>query len=183
MKKIPECILCLLLITLSSYAFSQDWFKATAEGCNCSILMPAEPAPSKRIINHPQYGKLTMNMVSLTVKDSSDHNMLYFLNYTDYPIGTIHSDSAAILDTYFETSKESAIANVQGTLLSETILDLLGYPGRELRISMKNGVLLIRCRNYLIKNRLYTLQVLSLAENNFNTSINKFLDSFIVAPK
>ena len=179
MKKISvNTILGFFLTSISFTAFCQNWENISPEGCSCTILMPAKPEQTKRIINHSTYGKLTMNLSILQPKDSTDPNLVYMLSYTDYPIGTIHSDSANILESFFMSSREGAIANVQGKLLSETILNLSGYPGRELRLNFKNGLALLRCRNYLVKNRLYTMQIITLTENNFNTSINKFLDSF-----
>jgi hypothetical protein len=171
-------ILFLFFTSVSFTAFCQNWENISPEGGSCTILMPAKPEHTKRIINHPTYGKLTMNMALLKPKDSTDLNLIYGLSYTDYPLGSIHSDSTTILESFFNSSRDGAIANVQGELLSETILNLSEYPGRELRINFKNGLALIRSRNYLVKNRLYNLQIITLTKNNFNISINKFLDSF-----
>ena len=179
MKKISlNIILGFFLTAISLTAFSQNWDNISPEECKCAILMPGKPEQAKRTINHPAYGKLTMNFAILQPKDSTDPNLVYMLSYTDYPTGTIHSDSTNTLESFFASSREGAIANVQGKLLSETIVNLSGYPGRELRINFKNGLALIRCRNYLVKNRLYTIQIITLTENNFNNSINKFLESF-----
>jgi hypothetical protein len=179
MKKNQIHIIHILFFTSISFnSYCQNWEKILPEGGNCTILMPAKPEQTKREINHPTYGKLTMNMSILKPKDSTDLNLLYALSYSDYPVGTIHSDSTNILENFFNASRDGAIANVQGKFLSETILNLSKYPGRELRIDFKNGLALIRSRNYLVKNRLYTIQIITLTKDNFNISINKFLDSF-----
>ena len=179
MKKISvNIILCLFLTSISFAAFCQNWENIAPDGANCTIQMPSKPEQTKRIIGHPIYGKLTMNMATVQPKDSTDPNVVYMLSYADYPIGAIHSDSINLLDSFFISCREGSVANVQGKLLSETILNFSGYPGRELRMDFKNGLAIIRCRNYLVKNRLYSLLIITLTENNFNTSINKFLDSF-----
>src|SRR6185436_13654141 len=100
MKKISVNIIPGVFLTSISFtAFCQDWEHISPWECKCTILMPAKPEQTKRIINHSTYGKLTMNLAVLQPKDSSDPNLVYMLSYTDYPTGTIHSDSTNILES------------------------------------------------------------------------------------
>ena len=183
--KLSQAILSgiILLIIFSFSNHRQDWKQVLPEGGNCSILMPASPKEIDKIINNPLYGELTAKIWTFQPEKGPDPNIAYMVGYIDYPERTIHSDSIRLLKNFFNSSRDGAINNVQGKLLSETIINLSGYPGREVRVDFKNGLALIRYRYFLVRNRLYMLQVITLTENNFNASINKFLDSFNLLKK
>jgi hypothetical protein len=173
----------LLLLILSFTNTRQDWQQVVPEGGNCSIAMPGNPKRIDKTINNRSYGELIAKIWAFQPEKGTDLNLAYMVSYTDYPEGTIHSDSVNILKDFYNSFIDGTINNVQGKLLSETIINLSGYPGREVRVDFKNGLALIRYRYFLVKRRLYMLQIIPLTENNFNTSINKFLDSFALLEK
>ncbi len=177
MRKFTLYSLFGILVLTSFRSINSDWIVIKPENGNCSILMPSQPTAQEKIINS-EIGELEMKLFLLQPANGTDENKLYSLNFADYPAGTIHSDSTNLLKDFFDNSRDKSVENVKGKLLSETIIKINGYPGRESRIDFKNGLAIIKQRTYLLKNRIYILQVITLTENSFNVSINKFLDSF-----
>lgn len=181
MRKFTFYSLLGILFLTSFKSINNDWIELKPENGNCSIQMPSQPTAQEKIVNS-EIGELKTKMFFLQPANGSDENKLYGLSFADYPEGTIHSDSTNLLKDFFDNSRDQAIENVHGKLLSETIIKINGYPGRESRIDFKNGLAIIKHRTYLVKNRIYILQVITLTENSYNVSINRFLDSFKLTP-
>ena len=110
--------------------------------------------------------------------DNTAENLLYMLSYCDYPEYTVHSDSTELHQEFFKATLESAVNSVNGVLLYSDDMDFRGYPGKVWRIDYLNGMAVIKTRAYLIGNRYYSLQTITLKERSLNTASDKFLDSF-----
>src|SRR5882672_10519914 len=80
---------------------------------------------------------------------------------------------AVILDG----ARDGAVANTQGKLLSEQIVEVSGHPGRELKIEAAGGKATIRARLFLAKNRLYQALVVTPADQSYAPGVNRFLES------
>ena len=177
MKKIFSVSSLLIMLLLTSFKH-HDWKEYTPEHGKCAVLMPGQPTIEEKIV-HTELGEIKLNIFMYQPARNSDDNLIYSMSYADYPEGSsIHSDSTEILKDFFNKSRDGAIANIQGKLLSETSESIQGYPGREQRIAVKNGLAIVRFRSFLVKNRFYNLQVITPAANNFNKSINRFMNSF-----
>ncbi len=107
----------------------------------------------------------------------AEGNMLYTLSYVDYPENSIHSDSTELLDDFFKTTIETSIKSVKGELRYDTPEKIKGFPGWLWRVDVADKAV-IKTKTYLINNRLYTLQVVTIAENSLNKSVDRFMESF-----
>lgn len=175
--------LSVLLIAVAITSFcpqEKGWSEFSPSNSNCSVLMPGEPALKEKVLNS-DLGEIKLVMYMYQPpKDGNDPNVAYAISYMDYPADRITSDSTQLIKAFFDNARDGAIRSIQGKLLTEEIIKYKQYPGREQRIDFRNGMVVIKYRHYLVKNRLYSLQVITPTENNFNKSINKFLDSFKV---
>ena len=84
-------------------------------------------------------------------------NVAYWVSYGDYP-GTLVAKISpeAVLDG----ARHGMVSNINGKLISETIVSLAGYPGRELLIDVMGGnrqEITIKAHLFLVKNRLYQI--------------------------
>lgn len=155
-----------------------NWLDVNPEGCRCLVKMPGKPEKKEKLLNSA-VGEVNLVMYMYqSPKDGNADNLAYAVAFMDYPADKITSDSTSIIKEFFDNAREGSLKAIQGKLLTESIINYKGYPGREQRVDFKNGLAIIKYRHYLIKNRLYTLQVITAIDNNFNLSINKFLDSF-----
>lgn len=74
-------------------------------------------------------------------------------------------------------ARDGAVANTQGKLLSELIIDVNGHPGRELEIAVAGGKGTIRARVLLVGNRLYQVLVVTPADESYAPKVRRFLES------
>ena len=110
--------------------------------------------------------------------DTKAENLFYMLSYCDYPAYSVHSDSTEILPDFFEATLESAVGSVDGELLYSDDLNYLHFPGKVWRIDYLEGRAVIKTRAYLIGNRYYSMQIITLKERSLNSASEKFLGSF-----
>lgn len=105
------------------------------------------------------------------------------VGYTDYPAELAQvSDAERILDA----SRDGAVANVGGELVSETRISLDEYPGRELTISIiaeNKQEIILRGRIFLVKNRLYQIIAVVPKGKENGEHIDDFLQSFALLEK
>ncbi|MDP4247946.1 MAG: hypothetical protein Q8932_19070 [Bacteroidota bacterium] len=166
----------LLSVIVSSFKETDDWFLLQTK--SFKILFPKKPtSDTKNIDSH--VGKLVLNLNYYEVPEGvSDDNHLYMTNETSYPDSVINSDKKELLDAFFKNSIAGSVNNVHGKLLSEKVIGLGKYPGREGRIDFRDGMAVIKVRMYLVRNTLFLLQTITETGKQYNKSIDKFMDSF-----
>jgi hypothetical protein len=175
----------LLIGTLAITAFKpgeKEWQVFTPESSNCSVLIPGIPEKKERLVNSA-IGEIKLVMYMYQPPQGEDDNVAYAVSFMDYPADKISSDSTALVKDFFDKAREGSLKAIQGKLLTETIIDYKGYPGREQRVDFRDGMAIIKYRHYLVNSRLYTLQVITPTKMNFNKSINRFMDSFKLVGK
>jgi hypothetical protein len=177
MKKINALLGAFIFCTLvMSFVHADDW--VLFEDGNCKIRFPKAPANQTQTTN-TAIGPLQMYIHMYEVPDGTmDDNYLYGLIETEYPDSVINSDKKELLDKFFRNSIDGAVSNVNGKLLTETKIQLDGFPGREFRIDFKDGLAVITMRAYLAGHIMYFLQTITPTKKDHNKSIGRFMDSF-----
>lgn len=125
-----------------------------------------------------ELGTIDFNICYVESKLNADPNQLYTLGYSDYPINTIHSDSTASVDAFLQSSLDGALLNLNGKLLSKKEITMNGYKGLDFEISISDESIVDHFQTYLVKNRLYVLQVITLKDEKDNQWMEKFFNSF-----
>jgi hypothetical protein len=129
--------------------------------------------------SHPAHKSLTVKTASgpheLTTFTVSDKTITFSVTLTALPNNELESVGATVV---LDGARDGAVANVQGVLLSELIIDLDGHPGRELTISAASGKAEIRQRLYLVGNRLYQLLAVTPNGESISPRVSRFFDSF-----
>ncbi len=176
MKIISALVGTVLLTVILSFSFTDDW--VLVENSNFRILFPQKPQEQTQKVN-TALGTLYMETYIYQVPDNQkDDNIMYLFAQTVYPDTTINSDKKDLIDKFFRGSVDGAVKNVQGKLLSETVIQLNGYPGRKIRIDFRDGLAVISMCSYLVKNKLYMTETITETKNDHNKSIDKFFSSF-----
>jgi hypothetical protein len=168
----------ILLLAILSVSFikTDDWVLFEAHGCQ--IYFPKMPADQSQTINSA-IGELKVNIYMYEVPGGArDDNKLYGLIETAYPDDKINSDMKDKLTDIFRGSVDGAVNNAKGKLLTESIIQLNGFPGREVRISVDDGSGIIKMRSYLVKNRMYVLETVAETKNDANKASDRFMNSF-----
>jgi hypothetical protein len=169
------CILPLLL----SFA-PAEWKTFEAKGEGFKMDFPGQVTTSQQKIPSA-IGELTMNIHTVQPPSKDyDENIVYMVIQTDYPAESISSDDTAMLPAFFRNAIDGGVANAKGKLVFEKEIKFNGYPGREIKIEMADSKsttpVHLTSRIFLVKNRMYMMQVITRKEGN--ASIKKFWDSF-----
>ena len=107
-----------------------------------------------------------------------EDNLVYMVSYCDYPEGTFHPDSAAVIRALFEETVAAAVESVKGELLYQAEAELQGRPGHIWRIHFQDDQVVIKSRAYLDKDRYYAVQTVMAREFSLHPASDAFLDSF-----
>lgn len=111
-------------------------------------------------------------------RDEDDFGTVYVASYCEYPKNSVHSDSTGIISDFFATTMDAARMSIHGDLVYSDDTNYQGYPGKIWRIDYKQGTGIIRSQAFLIKNKFYTLSVISDKIHLLNKQSEFFFDSF-----
>lgn len=133
-----------------------------------TVMLPKDVREEKQAVN-TQLGPIEF----LSYNAKAKHQQ-FTIAYSDYPDSFVAATDPKIL---LDGSRDGAVRNIQGTLLSETIIDLKGHAGRELRIEGPQKIVL-KSRIYLVGKRLYQIMAVSEPDHSFDKKIDEVFSSF-----
>lgn len=175
MRKIIPFLLSFFFISMTIAQPSWDVFQSF-DG-KFKILTPGEMIKKENPIK-TDIGELNYITFLHQPTEKNPDNLVYMVSYCDYPKYSIHSDSTELVEDFFKTTVETAVESVKGELSYSSDITLDKFPGRLWRVDYNDGKALIKTKSFLVNNRYYSIQVISLKEKGMNLQIDKFLDSF-----
>jgi hypothetical protein len=141
---------------------------ASPEG-RFEILMPGEVKQfTVEVVN--DFGPSVLHM---NVATAGEGTMLV-ANWVDYPPEL----AADLPDQLLDESREGALDNLGGKLVSEREIKLGPHRGREILIEVAKQDRLFRVRVYLVENRLYQTVVFGPPKFVKSKEAGRYLDSF-----
>ena len=169
-------VVMLLFALASTLAYAGDepeWKEFASKEGRFKVLMPGIPKQNQ-VETESDFGKgiLHMNVVQAG-------KTMYGANYCDFPAAI----KKVPLKQLFDSSRDGAVANLEGKLANEKDIKLGEHPGREIQIDVANGKQLFRVRVYLVDQRLYQVVILGTKEQATSKTADRFLDSFKLAEK
>ncbi len=169
----------LILSGLISLSFlTETWYLLDSNNFGFSILFPQKPAEEAQVIPSA-VGELKLNMYIYDASaDDTDENLIYLVNYTEYPDSLFAGASEEKITKMLRGSVDGMLSNVEGKLISEKVIELNGFPGREIKASIQNATAIINVRFYLVRNKMYLIETITDATKDSNQSMSKFLNSF-----
>jgi hypothetical protein len=150
-----------------------DWKEFTSKEGHFKVLMPGKPEHNN-LDSVSDFGKGILHMNS-----AQANGTMYAGNYSDFPEGI----KKVPIKQVFDSSRDGAVGNLDGKLVSEKDIELNKHPGREILIAVAGGVRLFRVRVYLVDRRLYQVVVFGPKEAANSKEADKFLDSFKLTEK
>ncbi len=179
MQKIITLIGIFLLAALTG--FSAEWVAFDSKEGGFKILFPRQPVVSDQEVA-TDHGSIPLKMFMHDASKFKDDNELYSISYIDEVDSEINSDMPdESADQMLHASLAGAEKNISGQMVSENVISLKGYRGREGKINVPEGSYVMRIRVYLVNRRLYLLQIAYKSSKENNASIDKFLSSFDVS--
>jgi hypothetical protein len=179
-KELPmRWTLALLFFTVGSNPTHADdpreWKEFASKEGRFKVLMPGTPKKDKAE-TESDFGKGVLHM-----NTAQAGKTIYGANYCDFPAKIRKVPLKQVLDS----SRDGAVANLEGKLVSEKDVRLgkQRVPGREIQIDVAGGKRLFRARVYLVEQRLYQVVVFGTKEAATSKETDKFLDSFKLTEK
>ncbi|MEM9922114.1 MAG: hypothetical protein AAF990_28680 [Bacteroidota bacterium] len=125
-----------------------------------------------------EIGDIYYHTYMLQSNDDQADNLVYMISYCDYPEGSVHSDSTALLEEFFDTTVETAMSSVNGNLRYSSKVQLKDYPGRIWRIDYNDDQAVIKTKCFLVGSRYYSIQAITVKDRSLNPAMDRFFDSF-----
>jgi len=160
-----------------SLSGESSWETFSSPKGGFAVSMPSPPVEKKQVVNTPIP---QLDVYSFTVElkgNPAAHRgaVFYAVYYSDYPDTHVQqTEPEKILDA----ARDGGVASSRGHLISELIISLDGYPGRDIRIALPTIRAVMRFRIYLVRQRLYQLAVVTSKDEASSQDIGQFLDSF-----
>jgi hypothetical protein len=169
----------LLFLTFSITVLSQpDWKEYVYDSYQFKIDFFQEPdfsADSSVFNDSP----LITYFWELNVDDTLHENIYYSISQVAYPSDFIHSDSLfAVVDGFISSTQYSLIGDDSYTLLSSSLVEKHGYPGKVFKWKNNSNNILLEFHVYLVGNKLFELSVVSRERKNHNQFLSMYFDSF-----
>ena len=153
---------------------NSTWINYNSTEGRYTISLPAQPKLSTQESATAGGQKFLQYMATV-----NDQDAIYLVGYFDHVPGTIFSADRA---------RDGMVAAVKGTLVSERIISLRGYPGREMKVAAKSETndYVILAKFWDTENRVYVLQIVfpkSVDSESINIKAAKYFDSFQIVKK
>ena len=176
LKYLP--LLFLYLLPLISYAQESDWKVFHSYEGKFKIEVPGGLMLEKERVIYTDIGEITYVTHYYQPAEKEVDNALYLVSYCDYPLYSIHSDSTALLEDFFNNTITSAKESVFGELRYSESINYVDYPGKLFRIDYLQGTATLKSKTFLVNNRFYNVQIATTRGKSLNNAADKFLDSF-----
>ena len=177
MKKIKTFIGIAVHITIATgFSYQDNWYLLKSD--EYKIEFPVKPVPQTQMIKS-EIGELKMDIFMHDASENEkDENLVYGFMYTEYPDSLINSGKTELLTNFFRNAIDGSLGNVKGKLLSETIIEIDKFPGREIKIEFMEGLYIMKMRFYLVRNKMYIIQTITDIKKTDNKSAERFMGSF-----
>lgn len=123
-------------------------------------------------------GKLAYHTFFFEDAEQNTENAVYLLSYCDYPEGSLHHDSIALVAEFLDATVQESAFSVAGDVAWSNDIRSGVYPGKSWRVDYKDKRAVIKTRAYVAGNRYYSVQTVMKRERSLNAASDKFLESF-----
>lgn len=171
----------MLLTTLSLLLFNvlpNQWQVFKDFNGKFKVEIPCEKMEEKIQTIQTAVGSLEYHTFVCTPTDADAENKVYIVSYVDYPIDILHPDSTDLKQQLLETSLESSVESLSGVLVYKDEVILKGEKGFFWRTDYNKGNAVMKTKSFIVKNRLYMVQVATQKARSRNLEADKYLNSF-----
>ena len=177
MQKIIFILFAILLSLSVNGQNDGPWKEFTDYEGRFKVKLPGKFSHKIDTVETP-VGLLAYHIYFYNNPSDNPDNVFYMISYCDYPDETVHSDSTTLLEEFFDASMDQAATAVNGELTYHNEAWLEGYPGRLWRIDYLDRKALVKTKAFMVNQRYYAIQVVTIQQKSLNLSTNKFMDSF-----
>ncbi|AGC77700.1 hypothetical protein LX97_02120 [Nonlabens dokdonensis] len=162
----------LLFTTLQVNA--QEWEVYKNETLQFRADFPNTPKKTVEKVD-TAVGTLDMHMV-MYAPESGDDNAVYSIIRSDYPAEQFANATDEKIKSVLDGAVEGARSNLNGELVYDKSVKFNGYASRNVKIEIAGAFVYLNTT--LVNNSMFITQVICMTDNDNNTSIKRFQDSF-----
>jgi hypothetical protein len=169
-------VMLLLTVNVAVGQMPAGWQVVEKQDLGFAVSFPGSHI--ENIVDLPSdVGVLKMHIMQFdSSADTTSSNYIYMVNYTMYPASLFEGEFNP--EGFFSGSVSGMVANMNGTVLSNKVIKIGDFEGREVEISLPGGTIVATARLVLRENRFYMLMVATQASKKPNTDIDGFFNSF-----
>jgi hypothetical protein len=162
-----------LLVGCQTAPETSGWKETSVKG-KFSVLMPGESS------ERTQTTKTALGPMDIHIFTLEDKDARYVMVYNDFPAYVAQMDKAVIAKL-LESVRDGAVSGFNGTLIKDSTITLSGgYQGREIQVESADKKRILRSRIYMVKARLYQVEISVPKDEVSAKYVTKYLDSFKV---
>jgi hypothetical protein len=168
------------LFTLQCYSTAQSvnsWQEHRDLEGRFSIRSPGDLKEKVDTFNTP-VGELVYHTFFYHDSLPDAENAVYMVSYCDYPEGSLHHDSTALISDFLESTAQESAFSVAGTIAWSTEINYGKYSGLHWRVDYKDGRAVIKTKAFIVRNRYYAIQTVMPKTRSMNRASDLFMDSF-----
>jgi hypothetical protein len=167
MSRPIQRVLFLAIAVLLLCAFDRTWKPFKHEIGNLEVMMPDTPKESSSV-EKTAAGDIALWQASVITTSKA-----YFVSYSDMPKSTWNGDTTKML----EGARDGAASRIKGKVVADRAIKLANkHPGREFKIVV--GKMELTQRVYLVKHRLYQVNMGCMNGGCTDDEIQEYLNSF-----
>lgn len=175
----------LILVSQLLVAQNYKWKEYNFSEHEFTITFPHPPSKEKSA-SEVESGYIQFFNFSCAANDLKgiDSNTLYMASAVNYPVKILRSEDSVVANAVLDEMILAAVEKVNGKLLYKKDINFNSIPGKQVKILFTNKILggknVSRIRYYFLGDKVFVVQTITLPQNDNNTFINKFMDSFII---
>lgn len=166
-KRVVGYAILILLALMVNDAIA-EWKEYAISPGAFAISMPTPPVIEKHAVE-TETGLIDTHIILAKTGSS----VAYAVVYCEYPQDTLFCRAP---ERYLNTASDQMLRKMNGTLISESPIRLGDFPGREIRMTVPNGILHLKL--YAVGKRSYQIYAVALDDNGSHADARKFLTSF-----
>lgn len=166
----------IFLIFSTLIFFQNDWTLFSNEKGRFQIDSPGEFTEKVDSIE-TEIGKIAYHTFFYKMENEAGDD-IFMVNYCDYNLDFEMSDSTEIIEDFFQATMEAAAESVNGEILYQNDIQLNNHAGKLWRINFEDGNAVAKTKAYLVDNRYYGVQVISLHNKSAYDLVDRFFNSF-----
>ena len=161
------CVLFLLFVLMVN-PVDAEWKEYAVSTGAFAISMPTSPVVEKHAVDTGS-GLIDTHIVLAKTGPS----VAYAVVYCEYPQDALFCKAP---EKYLTTASDQMVRKMNGDLTSESQILLDGFPGREIKMTVPNGILHLKL--YAVGKRSYQIYAVALNDSASHTDARRFLSSF-----
>lgn len=171
-----KTILLLFSLSLLSFNSLADWYIYDSE--SFKISFPEKPTEEDKTLQ-TLAGEIKVKTLIYKAQSISEKNLRFYMSINDLPNskGSLTKDEQK---TSLDAAINGSVRNHKATLISDKPIKHNSYSGREVKMSINEDKIIANMRSYIVGNKYYGLIVYTIKENDNNTEIEQFFNSFEV---